>query len=70
MIKLTFYLIGGSKMTISMYDKFALLPIRCDKCNRLFIFEWYNIHYRQVTYLNELKIIKCKECVNKDRNKK
>lgn len=26
-------------MTITYYDKFAFIPKRCNKCNRLFIFE-------------------------------
>lgn len=52
-------------MTITMYDKFALLPKRCSKCNRLFIFEWYNKYERSVTpSCPSLKIIKCKECIN------
>ena len=29
-------------MTITKYDKLALKPTRCSKCNRLFIVEWYN----------------------------
>lgn len=33
-------------MTITYYDKFAFLPKRCSKCNRLFIFEEYNIYYK------------------------
>ena len=33
-------------MTITYYDKFASLPKRYSKCNRLFIFEEYNIYYK------------------------
>jgi len=56
-------------MTITYFDKIAILPKRCDKCNRLFIFEPYNseyvsvcmgdFHYHEVT---------CKFCVKKKRN--
>lgn len=63
-----FYLIGGSKMTISMYDKFALLPTKCDKCNRLFIFEWYNVYRREISPFSEIKIIKCEKCLKKDKD--
>lgn len=31
-------------MTITMYDRFAFLPKRCSKCNRLFIWEGYMLH--------------------------
>lgn len=55
-------------MTISMYDKFALLPTKCDKCNRLFIFEWYNVYYREVSHLSEIKIIKCEKCLKKGKD--
>ena len=48
-------------MTITKYDKFALKPTRCSKCNRLFIFEWYNFS----PCCPPLKIIKCKRCINK-----
>ena len=68
MIRQIFYLIGGFKMTITMHDKFALLPTRCDKCNRLFIFEWYNIYYKQVSPFGELKRVKCKRCLKKDKD--
>lgn len=55
-------------MTISMYDKFALLPTKCDKCNRLFIFEWYNVYCREVSPFSEIKIIKCEKCLKKDKD--
>ena len=41
-------------MTITKHDRIALIPTRCDYCNRLFIFEPY-----------DLKQKKCLECVNK-----
>ena len=53
-------------MTITKYDKFAFIPIRCSKCNRLFIFEWYNWWERDISpCCPPLKIIKCKHCINK-----
>ena len=56
-------------MTITYYDKFAFLPKRCSKCNRLFIFEEYNIYYKMVTYDFDLKQIKCKNCADKGKEK-
>lgn len=55
-------------MTITMYDKLALLPTRCDKCNRLFIFEWYNAYYKQVSPFGELKRVKCEQCLKEDKD--
>lgn len=50
-------------MTIINYDRFALIPTRCDKCNRLFIFEPYDIYYKKVALdFFDLKQIKCKQC--------
>lgn len=55
-------------MTITYYDKFAFIPKRCNKCNRLFIFEGYNIYYKQVGFeYFDLKQIKCKNCIDKDK---
>lgn len=55
-------------MTITYYDKFAFIPKRCNKCNRLFIFEGYNIYYKQVGFgYFDLKQIKCKNCINKNK---
>lgn len=53
-------------MTITTHDRFALTPKRCNKCNRLFIFEPYDIYYKQVglDYF-DLKQIKCKKCEQK-----
>ena len=56
-------------MTITYYDKFAFLSKRCSKCNRLFIFEEYNIYYKMVIYDFDLKQIKCKICVDKDKER-
>ena len=53
-------------MTITNYDSFALIPTRCSKCNRLFIFEPYDIYYKKVAIdffdLKQVKCKKCKEC--------
>ena len=50
-------------MTITTYDRFALTPKRCNKCNRLFILEPYDIYRKQVgiEYYG-LEQIKCKRC--------
>ena len=49
-------------MTITYYDSFAFLPKRCDICNRLFIFEGYNIFYTRVGIEEyDLKRIRCKK---------
>ena len=52
-------------MTITTFDKFAILPKRCNKCNRLFIFEPYDIYYKEVGISCNLKQIKCRECKKK-----
>ena len=53
-------------MTITTYDRFAITPKRCNKCNRLFILEPYDIYYKQVGIeCFDLKQIKCKECKKK-----
>ena len=57
-------------MTITYYDKFAFLPKRCNKCNRLFIFEEYNIYYKMAAYGWDIKQIKCKVCTDKGKEKK
>lgn len=50
-------------MTITKYDRFALLPKRCDIGNRLFWLESYNIFYREVGIEHrDLKQIRCKCC--------
>ena len=57
-------------MTITYYDKFAFLSKRCSKCNRLFIFEEYNIYYKMAAYGWDIKQIKCKVCTDKGKEKK
>lgn len=55
-------------MTITNYDGVAILPKRCDICNRLFWLEPYNTFYITVGIMGEsLKMIKCKNCVEKER---
>ena len=50
-------------MTITKYDRIAIIPRRCECCNRLFIFEPYNFHYRYVFVTGaSIKYIKCKRC--------
>lgn len=52
-------------MTITKYDRVAILPKRCDKCNRLFWLEGYNIHYKTVGVESySLEQIKCKKCID------
>ena len=54
-------------MTITTYDRFAIMPKRCNKCNRLFIFEPFDIYYKQVGIPSyDLKQIKCKKCKEKE----
>ena len=53
-------------MTITTHDRIALLPKRCNKCNRLFIFEVYDFYYR-TTLSGTVTLIKCKECIQKER---
>ena len=57
-------------MTITKYDRFAIIPKRCDRCNRLFWLEQYNVFYKNVGigdyYLEQ---IECKNCAKKVRNK-
>ncbi len=53
-------------MTITKYDGVAILPKRCDKCNRLFWLEPYNIFYKTVGIEEyPLKQIECKNCIGK-----
>lgn len=48
-------------MTITYKDRFALIPKRCDKCNRLFWLEPYSVYYKEVGIeYYSLKQIKCK----------
>ena len=48
-------------MTITTHDRVAILPKRCDKCNRLFWLEPYNFYYREI-YGYSLRCIKCVKC--------
>ena len=52
-------------MTITKYDRFAMFPKRCDKCNRLFWLEPYNIYYKMVGLDINIKCVECRECVKK-----
>jgi len=53
-------------MTITYYDGVAILPKRCDICNRLFWLEPYNTFYITVGVgCDSLEMIKCKNCVEK-----
>lgn len=55
-------------MTITKYDRFAIIPKRCDKCNRLFWLEPYNIFYKNVGIREySLEQIECKNCTRKVR---
>jgi hypothetical protein len=53
-------------MTITTHDGIALLPKRCNKCHRLFIFEAYDFYYRPML-TGTITLIKCKECIQKER---
>jgi hypothetical protein len=53
-------------MTITKYDRVAILPKRCDSCNRLFWLEPYNVYYKEVGIEHyPLKQIECKNCIDK-----
>ena len=53
-------------MTLTKHDRFAIIPKRCDKCNRLFWLEPYNIFYKTVGIEEySLKQIECKNCICK-----
>lgn len=57
-------------MKITYYDKFAFTPKKCSKCNKLFIFEWYNKYEKFITpIVPPLIIIKCKDCICKNNEK-
>lgn len=54
-------------MTITKYDGVAIIPKRCDKCNRLFWLEPYNISYKTVGVdSHSLELIECKKCVESE----
>ena len=53
-------------MTITKHDGVAILPKRCNRCNRLFWLEPYNIFYILVGIEEyPLKQIECKNCICK-----
>ena len=53
-------------MTLTKYDRFAIIAKRCDKCNRLFWLEPYNISYKTVGVDSySLEQIECKNCIGK-----
>lgn len=57
-------------MTITKYDKVAILPKRCDRCNRLFWLEPYNIFYKTVGIgAYSLKQTECQECLENEAKK-
>ena len=47
-------------MTITIYDKFALKPTRCSKCNRLFWLEGYN--YSEMDICTSIILIVKNKC--------
>lgn len=54
-------------MTLTKYDKFAVVPKRCNRCNRLFWLEPYNIHYKTVGIgCQSIIEVECKFCVKAD----
>lgn len=60
---------GGSNMVITKYDSFAIVPKRCDKCNSLFIFEWYNWYVRYMSPdCAPFTVRICKRCIEEDTN--
>lgn len=52
-------------MTITKYDGVAILPKRCNKCNRLFWLEPYNIYFQIAGIDGPLNFIECKNCIDK-----
>ena len=53
-------------MTITKYDRVAILPKRCNRCNRLFWLEPYNKFCKTVGVgLYSLDLIECKNCMDK-----
>lgn len=56
-------------MTITNYDGFAILPKRCDRCNRLFWLEPYNIFYETLGIgMESIKFIECKNCIEERKD--
>lgn len=57
-------------MTLTKYDRVAIIPKRCDKCNRLFWLEGYNVFYKEVGVGHySLKQIECKKCAEREEIK-
>ena len=55
-------------MTITRHDGIAVLPKRCDRCNRLFWLECYDTYYKEVGIEHySLKQIKCRECIEAEK---
>lgn len=53
-------------MTITRYDGVAIIPKRCDRCNRLFWLEPYNVTFKTVGIESiSLPLIECKNCIVK-----
>lgn len=53
-------------MTITRWDGFAIIPKRCDVCNRLFWLEPFDVYYKEVGIEHyPLKQIMCKQCDKK-----
>ena len=58
-------------MTITKHDGIAIIPKRCDKCNRLFWLEPYDVFYKMVgVEYYSLKRIKCIECIKAESEDK
>jgi len=56
-------------MTITKYDRFAIIPKRCYKCNRLFWLEPYDIFYRDIGIWGHFyEMVKCKKCMDKSES--
>ena len=56
-------------MIITNYDRVAILPKRCNKCNRLFWLEPYNIFYKCVGIeWYSIKRIKCINCISEEES--
>ena len=52
-------------MTLTRYDGVAIIPKRCDRCNRLFWLEPYNVTFKTVGIESiSLPLIECRECMN------
>lgn len=56
-------------MTLLRYDRFAFFPKRCNECNRLFVYEQYNLKYKRIGDYYSYKTPICKECVHRQNDK-